>query len=296
MMDTANTDFLYSASAKELQISVEPRLQAISERFSARGLVKAVRAEAESQEKRECETALLQPLAYRLSGLNEGYVSARYRHGKDVMSAGDLVEYFCDTRAIRTKDADFSAVLPEDEKVLASEEEKACVSAVRSVTEPGLCERISKLPAQIKAFPKKALNKARSTHNAWFDCSKANTRSNTHRFPLSALAAIFAVAISLMLIVASSVMINQGENRLNALKLEMSALTGEVSELRSDLCMENDLLAIREVAMNEYGMVSEEFICMEYLSAQKGDVIEVFEEAPEQTIGLSAILSALGFK
>jgi len=295
-MNTAETEFLYSTPAMGLEISAESRVGAISAHFSTRGLAKAVHVEAEEQQTREDKTAALQPLAYRMSAMSEAYISARYRHGKDVMSSGDLVEYFRDTRAIRTKNADFSAVLPVDDEILAGEEEKACVPAVRRAVMPGVREKLSALPGYVKSLPMQAVEKMRTSHGAWFNHAKVDTSREARRFPLSALAAIFAVAMSLMLIVASSVMINQGENRVNSLKRELTALTGEVSELRSDLCVENNLFAIRDVAVNEYGMVSEEYVRMEYLSANEGDSVEVFEEKPEETIGLSAILSALGFK
>ncbi|MBQ8311045.1 MAG: hypothetical protein IJX80_08545 [Clostridia bacterium] len=295
-MNTAETEFLYSAPAMGLQVSAEPCVQAISERFCGRGLAYAVHAEAAEQERRERKTASLQPVAYRMSTLSESYISARYRHGKDMMSGGDLLEYFRDTRAMRTQNADFSCVCPADDAIFAGEEDKACVPAVRSTAVPSVRARIALLPGRIKALPAQAMEKMRASHTAWFDHTKADTSREARRFPLSALAAIFAVAMSLMLIVASSVMINQGESRVNTLKRELTAITGEVSELRSDLCMENDLFAIRDVAVNEYGMVSEEYIRMEYLSAGQADSVEVFEEEPEQTIGLSAILSALGIK
>ena len=295
-MNTAETELLYSTPAMGVEISAEAHVQTISNRFSARGLAKEICAEAEAQEQKERRTASLQPLAYRMSGLSEGYIAARYRHGKDVMCGGDLVEYFRDTRAIRTKDADFSAVIPADEAVLTGEADKSCVTSVRSVAVPTLRQRVTELPERIKTLPARALARVKASRGEWFDRADVDTSREARRFPLSAFAAILAVAMSLMLIVAGSVMINFGENRVNALKLELSALTGEVAEMRSDLCMENDLFAIREVAVNEFGMVSEEFVRMEYLSSGESDSIEVFREEREQSVGLAAILSALGLR
>lgn len=295
-MNTAEAEFLYSTPAVGLQVSAEPGVREIATRFTGRGLVGCVKRDVEEQERRESETPALAPLAYRMSALPESYISARYRRGKSEMNGGDLIAYFRDTRAMRTEHADFSAVQPKDEAVRAGEMEKACVVAVRTVAMPSVSARVRALPGRVMALPTQAMKKMRQSHTEWFDHARVDTSREARRFPLSALAAIFAIAMSLMLIVASSVMINRGENHVNILKREMTALTGEVSELRSDLAMENDLLAIRNVAVNEFGMVKEEYVRMEYLSVNEGDTIEVFEEEREQSIGLSAILSALGFK
>jgi mannan endo-1,4-beta-mannosidase len=70
----------------------------------------------------------------------------------------------------------------------------------------------------------------------------------------------------------------------------------EVAELKSDLCVENDLRLIRKVATEELGMVGEEYVRSEYLSGGAEESIEVFEEERESGIGLSTLLNALGIK
>jgi hypothetical protein len=91
-------------------------------------------------------------------------------------------------------------------------------------------------------------------------------------------------------------MIHHAEGRVNTLKRELSNLTGEVAELKSDLCVENDLRLIRKVATEELGMVGEEYVRSEYLSGGAEESIEVFEEERESGIGLSTLLNALGIK
>jgi hypothetical protein len=113
---------------------------------------------------------------------------------------------------------------------------------------------------------------------------------------LSAFAAILAVAMSLMLVVASSVMIYHGESRLNTLKIEASDLSDEIFEMKNDLGAKTDLLAIRDVAVNEFGMVSEAYVRQEYLASDAEDSIVVYEDEGEQMIGLGALLNALGIK
>ncbi len=271
-------------------------LCAIERQFSERGLSCAVKHEIELRERREAELREVEPLSYRLSLLPEGVINGRYRLGKEVMEADDLILYFSDTRALRTAHTDFSADAVSDECVLLGEGDKPCTLAVRSDNAPGLREQIKALPGRLRTLPGQTVKTVVTSWNQWFHFQPADTTQNSHRFPLSAFAAIAAVAMSLMLIVASSVMVHQGESTLNALTREIATVTGEVSDLRSDLSVKTDLLQVREVAVNEYGMVDEDFARTDYITMATGDSIEVFETKRENGIGLGALLSAIGLK
>ncbi len=129
----------------------------------------------------------------------------------------------------------------------------------------------------------------------WFDSSASDKAQVKRSFPLSAFAAAVVVAVSLMLIVASTVLLTRAQSDVFKLKQEIDAEAVEIAELRSDLEIKNDLLQIREIAVNEYGMVSEEYLRMQYLDLGAGDSIEVFEKE-EDEVGLGALLSAIGIK
>ncbi len=272
-------------------ISTTEQIHAIEAAFSARGLSRAARIEAEEQERREAQTRADEPLCYRLNDCSVDH----YRHGKETMSADDLLSYIVDTRAMRTRNTDFSQVTPDD-AISAGEGEKAMCTAVRYETLPTAKEKLAALPARAVALPRRAVDTVRTSHSAWFNLSKGDTSAEARRFPLSALAAIIAVAISLMLIVASSVMITAGEREVDALTLEMEALSEELNELDSDINVNTNLLRIRGFAVSELGMVSEDYLKMEYLSVEKGDSIEVYEEEEESKVSLSTLLSAIGFR
>ena len=130
----------------------------------------------------------------------------------------------------------------------------------------------------------------------WFDTRTPDTSTDTRRFPLSAFAAIAAIAMSLMLIVASSVLLNRAEDNVNRMKLQVSKTSEEVMEMRSELEASMDLLEIRRIAMEEYGMVEEEYLKMDYISMQTEDSVETFEDERSSGVGLSALLSAIGIK
>ncbi|MBQ8416161.1 MAG: hypothetical protein IJX13_04600 [Clostridia bacterium] len=279
-----------------VSVDVSGQVPAIAARFSSRGLVRAVRSDVQEQIKREEKTKSEAPDAYRLSSMSEGYVRGVVCRGKDAMSGEDLLSYINETRARRTRNTDFSLVNPSDEEVLAGEGEKEICAVVKSERTVTPMERVAALPKTIKKLPKQTVERIRLGAPGWFNFEPVDTQRNTKRFPVSAFAAILALAMSLMLIVASSVLINQGENQVNDLTKQASNAAYEVLDLQSKLSVKNDLLQIRDVAVEEFGMVSEEYLQMDYLSLGKEDSIEVFEEERQDSVGLAALLSAIGIK
>ena len=143
-------------------------------------------------------------------------------------------------------------------------------------------------------MPREVCGRLTSALPTWFDTAEPDTSDNRRSFPLSAFAALLAVAVSLMLIVASSVMLMRAESRVNSLKREVNAQSAELAKLRSDLDVKNDLIEIRRIATEEYGMVSEEYVRTTYLLRDVRDSVEVYEEEREDSVGLAAILSAIG--
>ena len=295
-MNRQDTQLNSASVGRMLEVSTVAKVQAITQQFGARGIAKAVAVQNAEQIQKETATRKLAPTAYRLSSMSNAAVSGRYRHGKETMSGKDLIQYFNETRALRTREEDFSTLPASDESVLFGECEKPCQAVVKYEEQATLKDKIAALPAQIRHLPAKTVQFIRTSAPAWFDFSPVDTTPGTRRFPLSAFAAIIAVAVSLMLIVASSVMIHHGEKRVSQLTVELSELAGEVSDLQSELDVKNDLLAIRNIATDEFGMVEEKYVKMQYLSMGSGDSIEVFEEKKQETVGISAILSAIGLK
>ena len=282
----------YAMPKRALQVSARAQTDAIEASFAARGLSVAVQKEAQEQCEREAQTRAEEVLCYRLTPTNAGY----YRHGKDTMDASGLLTYIKDTRAMRVRGSDFLSVRPTDDSVLSGEGEKELRISVKGVYTPSLKERTKELPVLARSVSVKLVQGILENRSGWFHFGKADTSNETRRFPLSALAAVVAVAISMMLIVASSVMITQSESALDALSAEFSEVMDEVDELRSDINAETNLLQIRDYAVDELGMVKEDFVQMDYVTLSDGPSIEVVEEEKEINVGLSALLSAIGFK
>ena len=175
--------------AHSTQLSSECRTCDIAAQFSARGLVKSVEKDTSAQIRREEATCSEEPTYYRLSTLGEECVDVRYRHGKEVMDGEDLLAYFDESRAMRTRDADFSQDVPADELVRAGDAEKRCVSPVRGERRPEMKARLAALPSKIKQLPTETAERVRLSMPLWFNGAKADTRREARRFPLSAFAA-----------------------------------------------------------------------------------------------------------
>lgn len=275
-----------SPQATGLQISAEPYLAALTQRYADRGLAKSARKSAEEQILREQSTCELDPDAYRLSGLTDAAITGRYRGGKDVMNTADLIRYFSETRERRIQNLDFTENTGME---ICETEENVGQAAVVAGEKKDLAKRLGK---EIKALPAKI----KAGMPVWFNVERADTSSEKKRFPLSALASIVAVAASLMLIVTGAIMVTSAEEDLNLLQREIDVMADEVAEMRSDMNVEDDLLEIRRIAMEEYGMVEEEYVKMDYVSVRSDDEVEAFEEERNDKIGLGALLSAFGIK
>ena len=55
-------------------------------------------------------------------------------------------------------------------------------------------------------------------------------------------------------------------------------------------------MEIRRIAVEEYGMVEQSFLKMDYITLDSEELVELFETNRNKNIGLAAILSAIGLK
>ena len=264
-------------------------LSALSTRFASRGLVKSVQNDAKAQIAAEEKTREIAPNSYRLSLFSEETVRETYKGGKDVMSGEDLLRYVEECRNINRRGKDFSDYpsvyeTAADMELDPIEPKKSIGAGLREVP-----KKLSMLPATTIQFVKKRFP-------LWFDFRSSDTSGETRKFPFSAFAAILALAVSMMLIVASALMVTSAKSEISRLNSEISTLSTEVRDLEANLESKTDLMEIRRIAVEEYGMVEEYYVKMEYLSLDSAEEIEAFERDRNRELGLSAILSAMGWK
>lgn len=105
---------------------------------------------------------------------------------------------------------------------------------------------------------------------------------------------IAGVAVSLMLIVTGSVMLNDATREVKRLENEYRSLEAKEEMLRVELDMKNDINLIRDRATTELGMIDKEYVEARYLNTMGNDEIQLYDSQSKDEIGLSTILSAFG--
>ena len=268
----------------------EACVSALSQRFASRGLSKSVLNEANERMEAEEKTRSLDPCAYRLSLLSEAAVDGIYKRGKTKMEAADLIRYADESLRMRRRE-----ILEEEPCDSIYEQaslklETLPVELIKTEEEKHL------IPAEWKRMPSKMLETIKDRFPLWFSFGAVGVSKEKKKAPISAFAAILAVTVSLVMIVASTLMITHTKTKISKLNSEITSLQSEIGDLESKLESGNDMMEIRRVAVEEYGMVGEEHLRTEYLALESKEDIEVYEQKRDRNLGLSAILSAIGWK
>ncbi len=271
------------------ELAPEVCVSALSKQFASRGLANSAVREAAQMMEAEEKTRALDPCAYRLSLLSDAAITGIYKRGKTNMEAADLLRYAEESRRIRQKES------PTEEAVSVYEA-AAIIPDAPTKEKTTALTRFQAEATELKSVSATAVATLKKRFPLWFDFKSADTSSETKKTPISAFAAVIAVAVSLMMIVASALMITHTETKISKLNSEISTLRSEIDDLEGKLEAGADLMEIRRIAVEEYGMVGEDDLKMEHLSLRSAEDIRVYEQERNQELGLSAILSAIGWK
>lgn len=146
------------------------------------------------------------------------------------------------------------------------------------------------------AIDPKKVDRIKAVANDWLPKEEivVAKRSRKNRSLGGMLLGIAGVAVSLMLIVSGSVMLNEATRDVKRLENEVRALHEEEKILKVELDMKNDINVLRDKAVNELGMIDKEYIEAIYLNSMGTDGIEVHDSDKSDDIGFSTILSAFG--
>lgn len=94
------------------------------------------------------------------------------------------------------------------------------------------------------------------------------------KLPVTLILAIIVITVSLLLIVASAVLLGSAKREQNELEEKISALDMEISELRTDLDRKNADADIEIFAKEELGMIKQEHVNFKYINSDKTDGVE----------------------
>lgn len=281
-------------------------VEQLCQRYRDRGIASHVHADAARQEKNEALTRAMAPGAYILTeqlsskmGNEVGKNKYRSGHadGKAYMTVEDFSRYYHDQRGYKMPQfRNLSNNTMQDELAVASSD-----VSPREVTLPkkdGWLTDTDKLPAVVRkilnySWAQRLNEWAGETFPRETNVQKATVKR--HALPAGVLASLVTVAVSMTMIVASTVLVSRSQMEVSQLRVELAEKQETVDELSDKLDLKNDMLNIRDIAVNQLGMVGEEYLSGNYVKEDKEDNIEVYEQEEKKESGLSALLSAMGF-
>lgn len=294
--ETGNTDRRY--------------VEMFCERYRDRGIAGRIREDAARQEKKEALNRAITPGAFVKTDTLEhihGSSADSYRSGvsdgKRYMTVDDFDRYFHAQRDYKNPQYSRKPVVNEG-YVRAMAETRAEAGGLTSPKKAGWLTDTDKLPAFVqKLLTYKALAKLNEWAGETFPreshvvSAKETSKTGRRAIPVGLVATLVTVAVSMSMVISSTVLVSQSTRELSQLKEEISAREAIMGELSDQLDLKNDMLTIKDKATSEYGMVNEKYLDGVYLDENAEDYIEVFDkdEDAEEKSGLSALLSAFGF-
>ena len=235
----------------------------LCEKFRDRGIKMSVQSDADERTKRDGAGKKLLSLYPAKEGVsaNDAKYNTMNFNGRACMSSDDFANYYRDLRDYK---------MPHFYSRAESEYEEADAMALAErVQESGKSPKKAKWLAIIKHAGNKIkeipshLNREEFTQFAesWFELKKSEEvrAGERKKLPVKVMLTIATVTVSLLLIVCSSVMVSRASAKVSSLENKLERLESEVIDLEGKLNAKNDMLEIRRIAEEEYGMISAEY-------------------------------------
>jgi hypothetical protein len=277
-----------AASARE-----QAALAALTRRMQGRGFTCAAQQHKQEMESMEEEARTISPNHYRWDEFCADGRGDQFRHGnylgRQVMDVDDFAAYFETCRTRRP--------LQEAKQTISSREAQVAAVPARTREESSYSKQ-----AKTALIERKHQSREQTTNHLialakdWLqpDDPMLRRRGQKRTLPVSMIATLVVIAVSLMLIVSSSVMVAGAKRDVSNLNDKVDALSKEAELLTDRLDAEIDYLEIYRIATEQYGMVPAGFVNSIYVDKTQGNTVESFENEEEETLGLSTLLSAIG--
>ena len=220
------------------------------------------------------------------SKIADSYRSGEY-NGSKYMTSEDFVRYFRSRRAFYMPSAQKAQEAKAEEAEASSVPQRKNGASPASPSESGSKEsHTGKLLSAAKRFAIK-----------WFPIERREGRSEGARakFPVPVLAGIAVFAISMSLIVGSSVMVGDSTAIVGKLDSEIAALEAQKDDLQGKLDLKYTVEEIESDA-KALGMIKREYADSEYLTIDNDDEIKIYDDGEEENISLASLLSAFGIE
>ena len=282
----------------------------LCDRYRDRGVAGKVHADEARQKRQEALNRAVTPGSYVATGQLGGRRNqtsgeddmAEYRSGRSegrrFMTADDFNRYYRDRRNFRNPQYQAPVVqtVRHDPAELAAE-----YSGMEGIPpkKAGWLTDTDKLPAPFRKLMKLPFMQRL---NVWAaetfpkETAVVPSRRRAKPIPVGAVAGLAVVAVSMSLVIGSTVLVSRSTREVSELKDRLEERRTVQSELSDQLDLKNDLLSIRERAVNELGMVGEQYLNGSRLDSTAEDHLEIENgsRSGERKSGWAAILSAFG--
>ena len=124
--------------------------------------------------------------------------------------------------------------------------------------------------------------------------SEETCEGETKRIPRGMLSTFTVVALSLLMIVCSSVMVSRASGEVSRLENEIEKLEVIRDDLATDLEVKNNMLEIKRIAVEEYGMISGDYANSKYVDVTEDEKIEIIDTNQNEDSLLVKLLRAIG--
>ena len=265
-------------------------LAALTHRYSGRGFLRAAKEHGQEMDAMQQKARACAPEHYRwdelcAEGRGDRYRSAAYL-GRQVMDVDDFAAYFAECRASRrAKGQEQSA----PEAVSVSPARTRQESRMAKATGTSLVTYNKKQGREHKA------DRVIAVAKEWLcpDDPALRVAGKKQRMPISVISLLVVAAVSLMLIVSSSVMVSTAKRDAAEAQDAADRLQREAQLAQDKLESSIDYLKIYRTATEELGMIPASQVQSVYVNTTTSNSIEIVEE-PEQAPALSTLLSAIG--
>ena len=265
-------------------------LAALTRRCRDRGFIRAAQMHKNDMDAMEEEARAVAPAHYRwdelcANGRGDRFRSANYL-GRQIMDVNDFAAYFEECRQTRR-----------------ASESNACTNSAEREYVPARTREQSRMARMtgtslVASYKEKenASSRVIALAKDWLcpDDPALRRAGKKQRLPMSAFSVFAIIAVSLMLIVSSSVMVAGAKREVSNLGDEVHALSQEAKLASDKLESSIDYLEIYRTATEEYGMIPASQVQSVYVDTTNGNSIEILDEEGDNAPTLTTLLAAIG--
>jgi cell division protein FtsL len=285
----------WTAQISDVRVSYEDvtteqndALAALTRRYRGRGFTRAAKEHANDMDASMEDAKATSPAYYRWDELCQNGRGDCFRGdsylGRQVMDVDGFAAYFAECRAMRR-----------DSKENVTEEASAVVPA-RTKEESRMAQATGRGLVPYQTSQKSTADRIISFAKDWLrpDHPDLRREGKKTKLPVRAISVLAVIAVSLMLIVTSSVRVANAEREAGRLENEVAERENELQLLEDKQAAREDSLEVYRIATEELGMIPATQADSMYVDSADGNSIEVVEQPEEEAPSLSTLLSAIG--